>query len=124
MHSSCQAPKPTGCSVALDQGRYAWRHEHDSVLLVLIHEIQKHLPDSFRIYTGYLSSATNNIQVHLLVASLAWKLRRQIQPDHQCTGLTVDPITIEIVACTALTEFLMLELLQCGICQIPFMVIF
>ena len=47
----------TGCPVALDQGRYTWRH--DSVLQVLIHGLQQHLPDSFKLYAdlpGYLAN--------------------------------------------------------------------
>ena len=47
----------TGCPVAIDQGRYTWRH--DSVLQVLVHRLQQHLPDSFKLYAdlpGYLAS--------------------------------------------------------------------
>jgi len=59
----CHAPQPTtnhiltGCSVALEQGRYTWRH--DSVLKVFVHGLQKHLPDCFKLYAdlpGYLAS--------------------------------------------------------------------
>ena len=59
----CLATQPTTnniltrCPVALDQGRYTWRH--DSVLQVLIHGLQQHLPDSFKLYAdlpGYLAS--------------------------------------------------------------------
>ena len=59
----CQATQPTtnhmltGCPVALDQGRYTWRY--DSVLQVIIHGLQQHLPDSFKLYAdlpGYLAS--------------------------------------------------------------------
>ena len=62
-YALCQAPQPTAshiltrCSVTLDQGRYTWRH--DSVLQVLIHGLQQHLPDSFNLYAdlpGYLAS--------------------------------------------------------------------
>ena len=61
----CQAPKPTtnhiltGCLAALDQGRYTWRH--DSVLQVLVHGLQQHLPETFKLYAdlpGYLASSS------------------------------------------------------------------
>ena len=49
----------TGCSVALVQGRYTWRH--DSVLQVFVHGLQKHLPEFFKLYAdlpGYLASVS------------------------------------------------------------------
>ena len=61
----CQAPQPTtnhiltGCPAALDQGRYTWRH--DSVLQVLVHGLQQHLPETFKLYAdlpGYLASSS------------------------------------------------------------------
>ena len=61
----CQAPQPTtnhiltGCPAALDQGRYTWRH--DSVLQVLVHGLQQHLPGTFKLYAdlpGYLASSS------------------------------------------------------------------
>ena len=38
----------TGCSIALDQGRYTWRH--DSVLQVLVRNFKKDLPPCYKIY--------------------------------------------------------------------------
>ena len=61
----CQVPQPTtnhiltGCPAALDQGRYTWRH--DSVLHVLVHGLQQHLPLTFKLYAGlpgYFASST------------------------------------------------------------------
>ena len=61
----CQSPQPTtnhiltGCSVGLVQGRYAWRH--DSVLQGFVCGLQKHVPESFKLYAdlpGYLASAS------------------------------------------------------------------
>ena len=61
----CQTLQPTtnhiltGCSVALFQGRYTWRH--DSVLQVFVHGLQKHLPEFFKLYAdlpGYLASVS------------------------------------------------------------------
>ena len=61
----CQAPQPTtnhiltGCPAALDQDRYTWRH--DSVLQVLVHGLQQHLPEIFKLYAdlpGYLASSS------------------------------------------------------------------
>ena len=61
----CQTPQPitnhilTGCSVALVQGRYTWRH--DSVLQVFVHGFQKHLPEFLKLYAdlpGYLASVS------------------------------------------------------------------
>ena len=71
----CQASQPTtnhiltGCPIALDQGRYTWRH--DSVLQVLVHGLQQHSPDSIKLYyadlPGYLASVCppNTIQTDL-----------------------------------------------------------
>ena len=61
----CQSTQPTsnhiltGCSVALDQGRYTWRH--DSVLQVFVRNLQKVLLPCFKLYAdlpGYLASAS------------------------------------------------------------------
>ena len=61
----CQAPQPTtnhiltGGPAALDQGRYTWRH--DSVLQVLVHGLQQHLSETFKLYAdlpGYLASSS------------------------------------------------------------------
>jgi len=61
----CHTPQPTtnhilpGCSVALEQGRYTWRH--DSVLKVFVHGLQSHLQDCFKLYAdlpGYLASVS------------------------------------------------------------------
>ena len=61
----CQAPQPTtnhnyfNCPAALDQDRYAWRH--DSVLQILVHGLQQHLPETFKLYAdrpGYLASSS------------------------------------------------------------------
>ena len=60
----CQAPQPTTNHIltscpALDQGRYTWRH--DSVLKVLVHGLQQHLPETFKLYAdlpGYLASSS------------------------------------------------------------------
>ena len=38
----------TGCSIALDQGRYTWHH--DSVLQVLVRNFKKGLPPCYKIY--------------------------------------------------------------------------
>ena len=38
----------TGCSTALDQGRYTWRH--DSVLQVIFHNFKKDLPPCYKLY--------------------------------------------------------------------------
>jgi len=61
----CRTPQSTtnhilaGCSVALEQGRYTWRH--DLVLKVFVHGHQMHLPDCFKLYAdlpGYLASVS------------------------------------------------------------------
>ena len=49
----------TGCSVALAQGRYTWRH--DSVLQVLVRGLQRDLPPFYKLYAdlpGYLASVS------------------------------------------------------------------
>ena len=51
----------TGCSIALDQGRYTWRHDHDSVLQVLVRNFKKDLPPCYKIYAdlpGYQTSVS------------------------------------------------------------------
>ena len=59
----CRSTQPTtnhvltGCSVALAQGRYTWRH--DSVLQVLVQGLQKDLVSSHKLYAdlpGHLAS--------------------------------------------------------------------
>ena len=49
----------TGCSIALDQGRYTWCH--DSILQVFVHNFKKDLPPCSKIYAdlpGYQASAS------------------------------------------------------------------
>ena len=49
----------TGCSVALDQGRYTWRR--DPVLQVLVRNFKKDLPPCYKIYAdlpGYQASVS------------------------------------------------------------------
>ena len=49
----------TGCSIALGQGRYTWRH--DSVLQVLVRNFKKDLPPCYKIYAdlpGYQESVS------------------------------------------------------------------
>ena len=49
----------TDCSVALDQGRYTWRH--DSILQALVRNFKKDLPPCYKIYTdlpGYQASVS------------------------------------------------------------------
>jgi len=43
----------TGCSVALDQGRYTWRH--DSLLQVLVRNFKKDLPPCYRFMQIFLA---------------------------------------------------------------------
>ena len=64
----CRTPGPTACStnhiltgrsVALDQGRYTWRH--DSVLQVLVRNFKKDLLPCYKIYAdlpGYQASVS------------------------------------------------------------------
>ena len=50
----CKAPRPTtahilnGCHVALNQGRYTWRH--DSVLSSLSHSLSRLLPSTYKLF--------------------------------------------------------------------------
>ena len=53
----------TGCSTALNQGRYRGRYtwHHDSVLQVFSHDLQKNLPPCYKLYAnlpGHLASTS------------------------------------------------------------------
>ena len=70
--SLCHSRQPTtnhiltGCSTALDQGRYTWHH--DSVLQVFVQSLQRDLPLSYKPYAdlpGHLASISPQALFHL-----------------------------------------------------------
>ena len=61
----------SGCSVALDQGRYTWRH--NSVLNSIIDSIRPALGPSFKLFSdlpGYEAPHGGTIPPHILVTNL------------------------------------------------------
>ena len=61
----------SGCSVALDQGRYTWRH--NSVLMTIVDNIRGSLADGFAVFAdlpGFFASHGGTIPPHVLVSNL------------------------------------------------------
>ena len=80
--SLCHSRQPTtyhiltGCSTALDQGRYTWRH--DSVLQVFVQGLQRDLPPCYKLYADLPGHLAGISPPSTVPSSLSLSLSRSL----------------------------------------------